>query len=287
MAFERKLSADITAKLRDEQLYSDYLFPDIEKGEVFPAIRNERIAFYHKGSRLFYYDGNGFATNIKFASVFTNVGKADETDINEKGLSDIEKINNFIEGYDRIKENCSLYSGVEAIGVSEVCKKYSYVNANNDIAVLDVEVSFESLAGGNQDRIDLLLLNKTARTLRFYEAKHYSNSEIWSRKGSRPKVVNQIDKYNKQVEQRGSEIINAYNGYIDFVNAFFDLSLENIKEIDPNVCLLIFGFDGDQLRGRFDDLIKGDESLKGIFVYPIGSVSSLNNDNLWKCPKKY
>ena len=59
----------------NEQLYSDYLLPDIKKGEVFPAIRNETITFYHKGGRLFSFDGNGFITNIKFASVFKLAGE--------------------------------------------------------------------------------------------------------------------------------------------------------------------------------------------------------------------
>lgn len=287
MTFERKLSEDIIDKLRKEKLYSDYLLPDIKKGEVFPAIRNEIITFYHKGSRLFSFDGNGFITNIKFASVFKLDGKRDETNIYEKDLSDIEKISNFIEGYARIKENCSRYSGVESIGVSEVCEKYSYVKANSKIAVLDVETSFESLTGRNQDRIDLLLLNKTEKKLRFYEAKHYSNSEIWSKAGSSPRVVKQISKYNKQVKKRETQIINAYNGYIKLVNTLFDLRLGIIEKIDPNVYLLIFGFDGDQLKGRFDNLIKEDKSLKGIYVYPIGSVSSLSKDNLWKCPREY
>ena len=84
-----------------------------------------------------------------------------------------------------------------------------------------MEASFESLDGGSQDRIDLLLLNKETKILRFYEAKHYSNNEIWSREWSRPRVVNQIYKYNEQVEKRGSEIINAYNGYINIVNISF------------------------------------------------------------------
>lgn len=286
MSFVRILDKGIIDKLKKEDLYIRRLSKDIDNGEVFPAIRNKIITFYHKGGKLFSYDGNGFTTNIKFASVFKTVGKRDEMYINEKDLSDIEKINNFVEGYDRIKENCSLYSGVEMIGVSEVCKKYSYVNANNDIAVLDVEASFESLDGG-QDRIDLLVLNTRENILRFYEAKHFSNSEIWSGKGKTPKVVEQISRYNKQVEERKGEIIIAYNNYIKMANCLFGLDLKDIKDIKPDVSLLIFGFDRDQLKGRFKELIENDNSLEGIYVYPIGSVSSLNNDNLWKCPNKY
>ena len=133
MAFERKLSEEIIAKLTQEQLYSKCLLPDIKDGNVFPAIRKDKITFYYKGGSLFSYDGDGFKTNIKFASVFKISGAKDEIYINEQDLSNVEKINDFIEGYDRIKENCALYSGVEAIGVSEVCRKYSYFEDDNEI----------------------------------------------------------------------------------------------------------------------------------------------------------
>ena len=36
MAFERKLSEEIIAKLTQEQLYSKCLLPDIKDGNVFP-----------------------------------------------------------------------------------------------------------------------------------------------------------------------------------------------------------------------------------------------------------
>lgn len=293
MTFERILSEDIIDKLRKEKLYSDCLLPDIKEWKVFPAVRKNKITFYYKGGNLFSYDRNGFETNIKFASVIKfSQKKQEEIYIRQENLKDIKKINNFIDGYDRIKENCSLYSGVEAVGVSEVCEKYSYVKANNKIAVLDVETSFGSLETKTkkkmkQDRIDLLLLDKSENVLRFYEAKHFSNSEIWSKEGSRPKVVKQISKYNKQVKEKESQIINAYNTYINIVNTLFNLKLNEIEGIDLNVYLLIFGFDSDQLSGRFQRLIKSDKSLEGINVYPIGSVSSLKNDNLWKCPRKY
>ena len=294
MAFERKLSMDIIDKLTKEKLYSDYLLPDIKKGEVFPAFRNNKITFYYKGGNLFSYDIYGFETDIKFASVSTLINEGEEEAyIKEKDLKNVKTIKNFIDKYERIKENCFRYSGVEAVGVSEICKKYSLVKANNKIVVLDVEVSFESLESSTKkrkrDRIDLLILDKREKILKFYEAKHYSNSEIWSKKGSFPKVIKQISKYNKQVEKRKKEIISTYNGYVGIVRNLFgiDFGLNEIKDIDPNVNLLIFGFDGDQLRGRFDELIKKDKSLEGVYVYPIGKVSSLKDDNLWKCPIRY
>ncbi len=44
MSFERKLNKNIIEELRKEQLYYDYLLPDIKEGKVFPAIRkNEAL----------------------------------------------------------------------------------------------------------------------------------------------------------------------------------------------------------------------------------------------------
>ena len=50
----------------------------------------------------------------------------------------------FREDYSRIKENCAMFAGLEAGGVSRVYSKYSYAKVNSDVMVLDIEVSFES-----------------------------------------------------------------------------------------------------------------------------------------------
>ena len=63
-----------------------------------------------------------------------------------------------------IKENCSLYSGVESQGVSKIYESYSFASIkskNSPIVVLDIEVSFESIDENRlQDRIDVLLFEK-------------------------------------------------------------------------------------------------------------------------------
>jgi predicted DNA-binding protein YlxM (UPF0122 family) len=216
MTFERILSEDIIDKLRNEKLYSECLLPDIKKGNVFSAIRKNIITFYHNGGKLFSFDKNGFETNIKYASVSRLIKKGEEeTYIKEKDLERLKTIENFTDEYKEIKKNCTRYSGVEAVGVSEAYKKSSYVKEDNNIVVLDVETSLESLdKDRSQDRIDLLLLDKRKKVLRFYEAKDFSNSEIWSRIGEKPKVVDQIIRYKKQVKEKETKIIEAYNNYL-------------------------------------------------------------------------
>jgi hypothetical protein len=152
--------------------------------------------------------------------------------------------------------------------------------------VLDIEISFEALSGGrHQDRLDLLLFNKGEKRLRFYEAKHFSNKEIWSKAGTRPKVVQQILRYKDQIERTKLQIIKAYTQYVQIVNELFDLKLEPPQSLDPEVVLLIFGFDRDQLQGRFKMLLEVDGSLEDIKYYAIGNEAQLEIKNLWDRPR--
>jgi hypothetical protein len=224
--FKRILSSALIAKLKEETLFKKCLLPDIKNGDIFPAIRNKYIDFYYKGGCLFRYDGE-FRTHIKYASVLDHL----KDYISQNELSKAHHTSNFIEAYSRIKENCSLYSGIERSSLWYIHKKYSYIN-NPNIMVLDIEVSFaketknedESKIG--RDQIDLLIFNKKEKTLRFYEAKHFSNSEIWTKEGNEPKVQKQIDRYNSQIKNNETEIIEEYSKYIDALNSLFELYLD-------------------------------------------------------------
>ena len=141
------------------------------------AVRDNREDFYYQGGKLFGYDYNGFKTHVKYAAVI-NSDKSDY--LTEGQLKGYDLISDFEAGYKRIKENCKNYSGVEASGVACVYSSNSYL-LSKDIVVLDLEVSFDAIEDNHkQDRIDILLFDKISKTLQFVEAKHYSNSEIWS-----------------------------------------------------------------------------------------------------------
>jgi len=271
-------------------LFNELLNKDILNGVVFPAIRNGVIDFYYKGGRLFSYDckKNVFLTHTKYASVYDT----DKKYISENELTSLEHIKKFgtTEAYERIKENCSLFSGDEASGVSEVYSKYSILNKNNksDICVLDIEISFEkeneSMDNGSsnkgQDRIDLLVYNKKEGKLRFYEAKHFTNGELWSSKGT-PKVIKQLERYNKQL--RNKDILNVYQGYIKTLNNLFkfDTKISEPTELDVNVVLLVFGFDRNQLDGKLRPFLYGDKGYKDIPHYYVGNIKTVNMKSLW------
>jgi len=185
---------------------------------------------------------------------------------------------NFVKGYERIKENCAHYSGIEAGEVGRIYQKFSYLNSNLNVVVLDIEVSFGARdEDRKQDRIDLLLLNKKEKRLRFYEVKDFSNKDIWSKKGTKPRVVGQIKRYKVQIGKNEGKIIDQYSSYINIVSELFGLELKKPEYVDREVCLLIFGFDIDQLQGRLKTLLEQDGSLKDIKYYRRGNVSGLKD----------
>ncbi|MBA2124014.1 hypothetical protein B9J78_03655 [bacterium Unc6] len=280
--FKRTMNEELKKKLIEEPLYKQ-LLPDIkDNGEVFPAIRNEVIDFYHYGGRLFSYDKEGFKTHVKYASAYKEYPEAY---ITELMLGNLKQIQSFTDGYERIKENCSLYSGVEAQGVSKIYENHSFASSktkNSSVVVLDIEVSFEAIEEDRlQDRIDILLFEKEKNRLIFCEVKHFSNSEIWAEKVENIKVVEQIRRYTDQIKDKEGQIIAAYNNYTKIVNDLFQISLPEPEKICPTVPLIIFGFDRDQLKGRFKDLFK-EKIERAITYYPIGSVSSIKLENLIK-----
>ncbi|MDL1985893.1 MAG: type I restriction enzyme HsdR N-terminal domain-containing protein [Deltaproteobacteria bacterium] len=274
---KRGLKETIENNLRTSNFWTHYIDNDCKDQNVFLAIRNNQIDFYHKGGRLFCFDRNGFKTHLKYASVITANGRDYLT---ESELSGYRLASDFETNYQRIKENCSNYSGIEASGVSDLYHKHSYLSSSN-VVVLDIEVSFESLdEQKKQDRIDILLYNKDSQTLQFVEAKHYSNKEIWSK--TTPEVISQIERYESQIAERKSEILTEYSEYTRTLNRILNISLPEPTDIEDKVTLLIFGFDNDQKNGRLKKLITGKTEYSGVKNYSIGNIKQVVIENLWK-----
>lgn len=274
---KRRLDKIIEDKLIASSLWTNKIEQDCKNQNVFFAIRDNRVDMYHNGGKLFGYDkSSGFKTHLKYASVIATNGK---DYLSESELSAYKLASDFENNYQRIKENCSNYSGIEASGVSDLYHKHSYLS-NSNVIVLDIEISFESLNEENkQDRIDILLFNKDSKTLQFVEAKHFSNKEIWSR--TVPKVISQINRYESQLAQRKSDILLEYTEYVKNINKIFGISLPVPTDIDDKVTLLVFGFDSDQKNGRLKKLITKNSIYSGIKNYSIGNIKKVVTENLW------
>ncbi len=332
--FTRKLDETLIAKLKKHDLFKNHLLNDIrpigkqelieqkEKNNekrtrlsyhrVFPAIRNNRVDFYFCGNKLFSFDEMGFSTHIKYASVLEFKGKyVNEDKYNGDG---IKKPISFAAAYERIKENCSLYAGVESAQLADLLDNYSfagYKEGKAGVIVLDIEAQFgrgrddaRPVKQGNrqkQDRIDLLLYSPLKRKLKFIEAKHFSNKELRSIDGDKLEVRKQLKRYDTQINDTGrkTQIITAYNDYIKSMNKLFDLSLPGVhtdpeEGLEKRTGLIIYGFDGAQ-QASFQDSFMTEKSVdlpkcrsqrygnlyEDIPLYLIGDSKGLDADTIW------
>jgi hypothetical protein len=135
------------------------------------------------------------------------------------------------------------------------------------------------------DRLDLVLLHTKERRLRFYEAKLFANSELWS-SSRNPAVAKQLGKYDEQIRDRYVDILGAYRKYVKSARALFVgpgsplTQLPEPEVMDPQTVLLVFGFDSNQNK-KVDELVKS-QSLPGRPIRPLGSLHRVTADMLWK-----
>lgn len=284
--FNRSISVKQINDLKKEALFKNCLLPDIRTGEVFPALRDGYIDFYHGGGRLFTYNSK-FETHIKYAAVADCKKKSPY--ISESELAQCLLPKDFSSAYGRIKENCKNYSGIEALGVASLYSKFSYASRSlkGDIAVLDIEVGFtpdqskdENADTKKAHKIDILLYNKKTKCLLFVEAKHFSNPEIW---GSNPKVVDQIARYKDSINKHATEIADAYAEYLRIMDNLLEAggSIKNsIGSIAENVCLYVFGFDIYQHKHAIP-VIKKVLDQHEVCSYTKGGEKSIEIKSLW------
>ena len=279
--FERHAGENLIEGLMKEPLWKK-LKADCIKGDVYLAIRKDYISFYYKGGSLFKFK-DSFSTHIKYANVIdTNEDDSSKDYIRENELESIKKIKNFTAGYDRIKDMCELYSGLEAKGISNLYQENSYLHGKS-IFVLDIEIAFKK-GDKKQDRIDVLLYNNDSQELRFVEAKLFSNDELWST--DTPPVIKQIEKYEEQIKNHEGELIKQYGRYIDELYLIFGIKLNPPRKLDPKISLLVFGFDDAQKRSdRFKKLLKENMKDTNVRIYCKGKPNGLSADTIWKQAK--
>lgn len=272
MSFSRMLSGDAVEALRKEPLFAEKLCPDCQTGEVFPAIRQNRVDFYHKGGKLFsWVPQKGFSTHHKYASVLMPEPK---DYLFESALQQARLIETFCEGYTRIKENCALYSGVEASGVAELYHAFSCAsNKTQGVVVLDIEVAFSKAeeAAQGHDRIDLVTLDHSTGKLRFFEAKHYSNRASLRSQNRKPALCDQLDRYDGQLKNLQTEIVAAYKMHVAAINNIFNAAIPQPTDIDPVTKAVIFGFDVEQKNYLDKNIITKDNGLKDR-SYSVGDI---------------
>jgi hypothetical protein len=154
-----------------------------------------------------------------------------------------------------------------------------YDAIKDDPLVVDVEIAFnlsseitehEDLeAGRKQDRVDVVRLRPAGDgfDLVFWEAKHFSNPELFNNK-----ILNQLAAYERQLRSREEQLLTAFQNVCRFHHdldclrkelGFDGASVAHSETLRDLACgkrslnvikepsLFVFGFDNDQKGGRW------------------------------------
>lgn len=153
----------------------------------------------------------------------------------------------------------------------------------------------------DQDRLDVATLEQRKGDIFviFHEAKHFSNSGLRS-KNSTPGVVTQIRRYRRTIERHASDLALRYQAVCQalvrldamrravrksiarpVMPALLDPVILKVArggvdlQVDPNPRLIVFGFDGDQKKGRLKrDRNKLNKAEPKLHIYPVGDPAS-------------
>jgi hypothetical protein len=200
--------------------------------------------------------------------------------ISELQIKNASLVTDFCSQYNDIKNNALQYSGLEKLGVSSLYHRYSTFNRESDVIVLDTEIAFSSFDEfKNIDKVDLLLFSKKDKKLLFVEAKNFDNGDLWSR--TYPKVVDQLERYNNQINSKYNEILDAYTEYVDLSNRLFNTKLPQPTEIISKCCLYVFGFDQNQ-KMKLENDFKINAQSNGITYYAKGNYKDADANTIWK-----
>jgi hypothetical protein len=281
--FIRRVDGDFIKKMKSEPLWEKFLFADCKSGKVFLAIRDNAVDFYYKGGRLFRYTSKGFGTDVKYATTLqkANDDLFKEGIVYESELANLKPVSDFTKNYEKVKQNCENHNkDSEASLVSNLYHKHSYLS-DSGIVVLDIEIAFSPLQKGNtQDRIDILLLD--FRTLRFVEAKRLSDPRLYSR--TTPEVIDQLERYEQQLQGKKDEVQSEYCRYIENLNMIFDMDLPHPQTVDtaPTLWIFYYGIEG---REKIDKEIMSNPQYRGKKVYAAGDAKKTSPETIWKKAK--
>jgi hypothetical protein len=165
---------------------------------------------------------------------------------------------------EKLKKAADLFSGEEKQGV------HAIVLANENVIDVEVRLDAKDLdTKRDGPRIDVAALQRRSEDifeLVFWEAKLFANKELRASDGLEPKVIRQIEEYQKAIGARRCDIISAYSNVAKNLVAIANMSNamrkvgDSIKDVaegaelkidsSPHVGVVIFGFDADQKDER-------------------------------------
>jgi len=274
-SFKRGISnQDFITALKKEYNTGGWWKEIVDDKDLFIAIRNEYINVYYKGNsllKLSFVNGEFLAeTHYKYLVrpkvkpflIKTSANMAfipNET----KGVLDNYLIHNLSE-IKSIKKASTSYSGIEKEGIQKI------IISNDNIVDLEIaltqkaeedEINPEQSGKSSAKRIDFAALQKkdSYYELIFFEAKDFSNEDLRAEGSAVPKVIQQINNYEKLLKQYKEDITYSYKEICQNLynilpsslhsQAIVDIANDTSVKVNVKPRLVLFGFDRDQQNG--------------------------------------
>jgi len=211
--FKRGLDAEFMTELEILAKRPSWFADVLDDPELVLGIRDNYLNVYWRGCSLFKIERNGktltSSTHPKYL-IRPELSKAVAFD---GGKFDVNGINPLTETYevsetlDRMKRAARVYAGDEKTGVHAVIR-----NAENN--VVDTEVTFdrEDNASQSTQRVDIANFEEgeSSTRLLFWEAKLFTNKELWAKGENDPPVIEQVTRYRDKLQQHRDEVLQSY-----------------------------------------------------------------------------
>ncbi len=237
MGFERRLDDKAITRLLDKnteegRIYASLLMPAIMKGQIFMAIRVNRVDFYVGGNCFMSYSTGSFKANRR---IFR------ENEAN--GMLRIGKV--FPKGWEQsfgslLNQCCSYHTEGSDQAERKIMQSYFPVYDRNDpVIILDREIRINN---GNGKKCDWLLYDTGSARLKFVEVKISSNAALKKHRDGHFDVIDQLEGYSSQYKRHAPEIVKQYRNYVSILNELLSLSLPLPEGmLDTQAGLAIFG----------------------------------------------
>lgn len=286
--FKRGISDEFVKKLNDEYVPNSWWQKIADDPDLIISIRDEYLNVYWRGCSLLKLSlqNDRLVGEIHYKYLLRHKTSRNQyLQIEDGKVQPFNPENLFltnISDVDSLKRAAAAYAGGEKRGVHDIIMS----NAN----VIDVEVAFgtenEDSGARVAQRIDFAALQQGdfGPELVFYEAKRFDNKELRANGDNSPPVMQQLKSYRDFLISSQRDLVAS--SYKTMISNLHDLEgvksrfkksedlMSDIKcgkqalTINPDVRLVIFGYDNDQANGEVWK--RHREKLKGALVVLVG-----------------
>lgn len=262
------------------------------------ALRGNYLNIYYNGQSLFKVDYKNknliVSTHPKYLlnpdisdQVFLNEDRFDIDTYETKNKGGI-LIKSYEEGtLKKLKRSANKYSGAEKTGVHDICR----VNKN----IIDVEITLTETDTSTPKkvakRIDIAQFIEVDNkiNLYFWEAKEYSNPELWT-PSEKPHVIKQVKGYHQLVDDYSDQLKKSYalvaKNLVEIAkmsspDAKVDSLIERVATgedfvVTPkNIGVVFFGFSQSGKDSARHEVLLSNLQMAGVHVVAAGKAADI------------